>query len=142
MLDISARNQLSGKITSITIDGVTAEVTVDIGDGKSVTAVITKGSVERLGLSEGSERDRGDQGYRRTSRHDNHRRHFMKASPSPARGLVAILFALVLLCAVPFQVGATHATPEADATSAALSQLRRLSCLPMMRLRHHRLSGL
>lgn len=53
-MQISARNQLSGTITAIDVDGVTAEVTIDIGDGKLVTGVITRGSVERLGLQVGS----------------------------------------------------------------------------------------
>ncbi|HWV23375.1 MAG TPA: TOBE domain-containing protein [Thermomicrobiales bacterium] len=53
MLDISARNQLTGKVTRVDIDGVTAEVTVDIGGGQEVTGVITRKSVERLGLREG-----------------------------------------------------------------------------------------
>ncbi len=53
-MDISARNQLPGTITSITVDGVTAEVTISVGDGIEVTGVITKGSVERLGLQVGS----------------------------------------------------------------------------------------
>lgn len=54
MRNISARNQLAGTITNVTIDGVTAEVTVDVGNGNEITAVITRGSVERLGLREGS----------------------------------------------------------------------------------------
>lgn len=53
MLEISARNQLTGTITSIVIDGVSAEVSLDIRGGNIVTAVITRGSVERLKLSEG-----------------------------------------------------------------------------------------
>ncbi len=53
-MQISARNQLSGTITAIEADGVTAEVTIDIGGGQLVTGVITKGSVERLGLKVGS----------------------------------------------------------------------------------------
>ena len=52
-MQISARNQLSGTITAIEVDGVTAEVTIDIGGGQLVTGVITKGSVERLGLRVG-----------------------------------------------------------------------------------------
>jgi molybdate transport system regulatory protein len=34
-----------------------AEVVVELDDGQEVTAVITAGSVERLGLSEGDEVD-------------------------------------------------------------------------------------
>lgn len=32
-----------------------AEVTVDIGDGKEIVAAVTRASVERLGLTEGTE---------------------------------------------------------------------------------------
>ncbi len=53
-MKISARNQLPGEITAINIDGVTAEVTMDVGNGLEVTGVITRGSVERLGLEVGS----------------------------------------------------------------------------------------
>ena len=53
-MEISARNQLKGTVSSITSGGVMCEVVVDVG-GQSVVAAITKGSVERLGISEGSE---------------------------------------------------------------------------------------
>lgn len=49
----SARNQLSGKVTSVTIGAVMAEVVVDVG-GQQVVAAITKDSAEKLGLAEGS----------------------------------------------------------------------------------------
>ena len=48
----SARNQLSGKVTSVTIGAVMAEVVVDVG-GQQVVAAITKDSAEKLGLAEG-----------------------------------------------------------------------------------------
>ena len=51
-MELSARNQLSGTITEIKTDGLMAEVTVDIG-GQEIVSVITRGSVERLGLREG-----------------------------------------------------------------------------------------
>ena len=38
---------------SIDPDGTTAEVRVELTDGQTVTAVITKGSVDNLALSEG-----------------------------------------------------------------------------------------
>lgn len=53
MREIGARNQLAGTVTNVAIDGVTAEVTIDVGNGNEITAVITRGSVERLGLREG-----------------------------------------------------------------------------------------
>ncbi len=48
----SARNQLSGTVTSVTIGAVMAEVVVDIG-GQQVVAAITKDSAEKLGLAKG-----------------------------------------------------------------------------------------
>ncbi|MHB1414954.1 MAG: TOBE domain-containing protein [Chloroflexota bacterium] len=53
-MDISARNQLRGRITSIKMGQVMAEVTVHVGDN-DIVAAITRSSVERLGLKEGSE---------------------------------------------------------------------------------------
>lgn len=50
---ISARNQLAGKVTSVQIGEVMAQVVIDIG-GAQIVAAITKDSVERLGLVEGS----------------------------------------------------------------------------------------
>jgi molybdopterin-binding protein len=53
MIELSARNQIPGAITAITGDSVTAEVVVEIGGGASIASVITRGSVERLGLKVG-----------------------------------------------------------------------------------------
>lgn len=53
-MNISARNQLRGTITTIELGAVMAEVTVDIGNGNEIVAAITKHSVESLGLKEGS----------------------------------------------------------------------------------------
>jgi molybdate transport system regulatory protein len=50
--DISARNQLRGTITGVELGTIMAEVTVDIG-GQTVTAAITRHSVERMGLAAG-----------------------------------------------------------------------------------------
>ena len=52
-MELSARNQFKGTITSIKLGGVMAEVTVDIGGGNVVVSAITRGSVESLGLREG-----------------------------------------------------------------------------------------
>jgi molybdopterin-binding protein len=49
---LSARNQVEGKVKAILTDGLTAEVTVDIG-GKELVSTITKSSAERLGLRVG-----------------------------------------------------------------------------------------
>jgi len=53
-LDISARNQLRGRVVSLTIDGVMAEVLLRIGD-QELVSIITRGSAERLGLRIGDE---------------------------------------------------------------------------------------
>lgn len=51
-MELSARNQLRGTVTSVTLDGIMAEVVVDIG-GQEVVAVITRGSVESLKIQSG-----------------------------------------------------------------------------------------
>jgi molybdopterin-binding protein len=51
---LSARNHLQGRITAITVEGLMAEVRMEIG-GQELTAIITRGSVERLGLAVGDE---------------------------------------------------------------------------------------
>jgi molybdopterin-binding protein len=53
-IDLSARNQLRGRILALTVEGVMAEVTVAVGD-QQVVSVITRGSAERLGLRVGDE---------------------------------------------------------------------------------------
>lgn len=49
----SARNQLWGTVSRIFTGPVNAEVTLDLGAGRSATAVVTRGSVDSLGLAEG-----------------------------------------------------------------------------------------
>ena len=49
----SARNQLWGEITRIHDGPVNSEVTLTLKSGKSVCAVLTRDSVERLGLAVG-----------------------------------------------------------------------------------------
>jgi molybdopterin-binding protein len=53
-VDLSARNQLRGRIVGLTVEGVMAEVRVRIGD-QELVSIITRGSVERLGLKVGDE---------------------------------------------------------------------------------------
>lgn len=53
-MELSARNQLKGTVTSLTVGQIMAEVVVDIG-GQEIVAAITKGSAQRLGLREGAE---------------------------------------------------------------------------------------
>ncbi|MBY9063602.1 TOBE domain-containing protein [Sphingomonas yunnanensis] len=52
-MKLSARNQISGKITSITPGAVNGSIKVDIGGGNIVTASITEEAVQELGLTEG-----------------------------------------------------------------------------------------
>jgi len=52
-LRLSARNRLWGTVSRIVDGPVNAEVTLDIGAGRSATAVVTHDSVEALGLSLG-----------------------------------------------------------------------------------------
>ncbi|HEY7034846.1 MAG TPA: TOBE domain-containing protein [Thermomicrobiales bacterium] len=54
-MEVSARNQIPGKVKNVVLGGVMAEVTVDIGDGKEIVAAVTRASVERLGITEGAE---------------------------------------------------------------------------------------
>lgn len=49
----SARNQISGTITRVEDGAVNSEVTLDIGGGKSIIAIITSESVKHLGFKEG-----------------------------------------------------------------------------------------
>jgi molybdopterin-binding protein len=53
-MQISARNQLKGKITATTAGAVMAEVVVDV-QPSTVVAAITKGSMDALGLKVGDE---------------------------------------------------------------------------------------
>ena len=53
-VDISARNQLRGRIVRLRIDGVMAEVHLRIGD-QELVSVITSASAERLRLKIGDE---------------------------------------------------------------------------------------
>lgn len=53
-MEISARNQLPGTITGITLGEVMAEVALDVA-GHEVVAAVTRASVERMGLKEGDQ---------------------------------------------------------------------------------------
>jgi molybdopterin-binding protein len=53
-IDISARNQLKGTIEKLEVDGLMAEIRLQIGD-QGLVAVITRSSVERLKLKVGDE---------------------------------------------------------------------------------------
>jgi molybdopterin-binding protein len=51
-MTLSARNQLTGTVKSIVLGSVVAEVVVDIG-GHEVVSVITRRSVENMGIQAG-----------------------------------------------------------------------------------------
>jgi len=53
-IEISARNQLRGRVVGIRADGVMAEVVVRIGD-QDLVAIITSSSAQRLGIVVGAE---------------------------------------------------------------------------------------
>jgi molybdopterin-binding protein len=53
-LEISARNRLRGRITTLRFDGLMAEVVLMIGD-QELVSVITRASAERMGLRVGDE---------------------------------------------------------------------------------------
>ena len=50
--DVSGRNKLIGKVSAIKQDVILAQVNLDVGEQK-ITAVITRDSLERLGLKVG-----------------------------------------------------------------------------------------
>ncbi len=51
---LSARNQFQGKVKTVKLGNVMAEVVVDIGNGHEIVSAITRGSAENLGLTQGS----------------------------------------------------------------------------------------
>ncbi len=54
-MQLSARNQLEGKITNVEKGAVMANIKIEISEPGVITAVITKESAEKLGLSEGDD---------------------------------------------------------------------------------------
>jgi molybdopterin-binding protein len=53
-MEISARNQLRGRLTAIKLGGVMAELRVQVGQSE-IVSVITRASAEGLGLQVGDE---------------------------------------------------------------------------------------
>lgn len=53
-MKISAKNQLKGKVKSITPGAINSEVVIELPGGTTITSIITKGSQEELGLKVGS----------------------------------------------------------------------------------------
>lgn len=54
-MQISARNQLKGKVVSMTPGAVNTEVVVELGDGQQIVSIITKSSAERMDIKVGDE---------------------------------------------------------------------------------------
>lgn len=54
-MELSARNQLTGTVTSVKLGGVMAEIMVQIAGGQELVSVITRGSAERLNLQAGDQ---------------------------------------------------------------------------------------
>jgi molybdopterin-binding protein len=52
-MKISARNILKGKVKKIVPGAVNSEVTIELPGGQEITSIITKKSVENLGLAVG-----------------------------------------------------------------------------------------
>jgi molybdopterin-binding protein len=52
---ISARNVLKGKVKKITEGAVNSEVVVELPGGQEIVAIITKSSVQSLGLAIGKD---------------------------------------------------------------------------------------
>ena len=52
-MKISARNILKGTVKKIVAGSVNSEVTIELPGGQEVTSIITKASVEKLGLAVG-----------------------------------------------------------------------------------------
>ncbi len=55
LMELSARNQLKGKVTNVELGAVMANIKIEVEDPNTITAVITKESAERLGLKEGDD---------------------------------------------------------------------------------------
>jgi len=54
-MKISARNQLSGRVTEVDRGAVNAKVKVDLGGGNVVTSLITIEALEELGIKQGGD---------------------------------------------------------------------------------------
>ena len=54
-MKLSARNQIPGKVVTVTKGQTTAHVRIDIGNGVIITSSITNEAVDDLGLAVGDE---------------------------------------------------------------------------------------
>jgi molybdopterin-binding protein len=61
-MPLSARNQFPGKVISLKLGAVMAEVVIDIGGGHQIVSLISVSSAKRLKLKKGQPGRGGDQG--------------------------------------------------------------------------------
>ena len=54
-MELSARNQLKGKVANVELGAVMANIKIEVTEPNVLTAVITKESAENLGLAEGDD---------------------------------------------------------------------------------------
>lgn len=54
-MQLSARNQLKGKIVGVDKGAVMTNIKIEVTEPNTITAVITKESAEKLGLTEGDD---------------------------------------------------------------------------------------
>ena len=54
-MELSARNQLKGKVVGVDIGAVMANIKDEVSEPGVITALITKESAEKLGLKEGDD---------------------------------------------------------------------------------------
>ncbi|WP_407424686.1 molybdopterin-binding protein [Methanobrevibacter sp.] len=54
-MELSARNQLKGKVTGVELGAVMANIKIEVSEPAIITAVITKESAENLGLKDGDD---------------------------------------------------------------------------------------
>lgn len=52
-ISTSARNRLIGQVSRITTGAVNSDVVIDLGDGKSINAIVTNSSITEMGLKQG-----------------------------------------------------------------------------------------
>lgn len=52
-MKLSARNQLKGKIQKVDVGLITAKVTLDLGNGNIISAIISKEAISDLNLKPG-----------------------------------------------------------------------------------------
>jgi len=52
-MELSARNQLRGKVKAVKHGAVMSEITIEIGGGQTLVSTITRVSAERMKLAEG-----------------------------------------------------------------------------------------